>query len=46
MAMTLYPWRGEFTVGSIDSQIAIDTLSSSFNFKAAFRAHLCFQSGF
>ena len=30
--MTLYPWRGEFTVGSIDSQIAIDTLSSSFKF--------------
>jgi len=30
--MTLYPWRGEFTVGSKDSQIAIDTLSSSFNF--------------
>ncbi len=30
--MTLYPWRGEFTVGSKDSQIAIDTLSSSFDF--------------
>ena len=30
--MTLYPWRGEFTVGSKDSQIAIDTLSSSFKF--------------
>jgi len=28
----LYPWRGEFTVGSKDSQIAIDTLSSSFKF--------------
>ena len=28
----LYPWRGEFTVGSKDSQIAIDTLSSSFDF--------------
>ena len=32
MTMTLYPWRGEFTVGSKDSQIAIDTLSSSFKF--------------
>lgn len=28
----LYPWRGEFTVGSIDSQIAIDTLSSKLDF--------------
>ena len=27
-----YPWRGEFTVGSKDSQIAIDTLSSSYDF--------------
>lgn len=32
MAMTLYPWRGEFTIGSKNSQIAIDTLSSSFDF--------------
>ena len=30
--MTLYPWRGEFTVGSKDSQIAIDTLSSGIDF--------------
>ncbi len=30
--MTLYPWRGEFTIGSKDSQIAIDTLSSSYEF--------------
>ncbi len=30
--MTLYPWRGEFNVGSKDSQIAIDTLSSRFDF--------------
>ena len=28
----LYPWRGEFTVGSKESQIAIDTLSSKFDF--------------
>jgi tetrahydromethanopterin S-methyltransferase subunit A len=28
----LYPWRGEFTVGSENSQIAIDTLSSSLDF--------------
>ena len=28
----MYPWRGEFTIGSKDSQIAIDTLSSSFDF--------------
>ena len=28
----LYPWRGEFTIGSKNSQIAIDTLSSSFDF--------------
>ncbi len=28
----LYPWRGEFIIGSKDSQIAIDTLSSSFDF--------------
>ena len=27
-----YPWRGEFTVGSADSQIAIDTLSSKMDF--------------
>ena len=30
--MTLYPWRGEFTVGNKDSQIAIDTLASSLDF--------------
>lgn len=30
--MTLYPWRGEFTVGSADSQIAIDTLASKLDF--------------
>ena len=30
--MTMYPWRGEFTIGSKDSQIAIDTLSSSYEF--------------
>jgi len=29
--MSLYPWRGEFTVGNADSQIAIDTLSSKFD---------------
>lgn len=28
----MYPWRGEFTVGSPDSQIAIDTLSSRIDF--------------
>jgi tetrahydromethanopterin S-methyltransferase subunit A len=28
----MYPWRGEFTVGSEDSQIAIDTLSSRLDF--------------
>ncbi len=28
----MYPWRGEFTVGSADSQIAIDTLSSKLDF--------------
>ncbi|MFO7619296.1 MAG: tetrahydromethanopterin S-methyltransferase subunit A [Thermoplasmata archaeon] len=28
----MYPWRGEFTVGSPDSQIAIDTLSSRMDF--------------
>ena len=28
----LYPWRGEFTVGSEDSQIAIDTLSLRMDF--------------
>ena len=30
--MTLYPWRGEFTVGSGSSQIAIDTLASKLDF--------------
>jgi tetrahydromethanopterin S-methyltransferase subunit A len=30
--MTLYPWRGEFTVGSETSQIAIDTLASRLDF--------------
>lgn len=30
--MTLYPWRGEFTVGSIESQIAVDTLASKIDF--------------
>lgn len=30
--MTLYPWRGEFTVGSEASQIAIDTLASRLDF--------------
>jgi tetrahydromethanopterin S-methyltransferase subunit A len=28
----MYPWRGEFTVGSPDSQIAIDTLASRIDF--------------
>lgn len=28
----MYSWRGEFTVGSEDSQIAIDTLSSRLDF--------------
>jgi tetrahydromethanopterin S-methyltransferase subunit A len=28
----IYPWRGEFTVGSESSQIAIDTLSSRLDF--------------
>ncbi len=28
----MYPWRGEFTLGSQDSQIAIDTLSSKMDF--------------
>ncbi|MBA3045208.1 MAG: tetrahydromethanopterin S-methyltransferase subunit A [Candidatus Thermoplasmatota archaeon] len=28
----MYPWRGEFTIGSPNSQIAIDTLSSKMNF--------------
>jgi len=28
----MYPWRGEFTVGSMDSQVAIDTLSSKLDF--------------
>ena len=28
----LYPWRGEFTVGSEESQIAIDTLSLRMDF--------------
>ncbi len=28
----MYPWRGEFTVGSKDSQVAIDTLSSKLDF--------------
>jgi tetrahydromethanopterin S-methyltransferase subunit A len=30
--MTLYPWRGEFTVGSETSQIAVDTLASRLDF--------------
>ncbi|KYK25512.1 MAG: hypothetical protein AYK23_03535 [Candidatus Proteinoplasmatales archaeon SG8-5] len=30
--MTLYPWRGEFTVGSETSQVAIDTLASRLDF--------------
>jgi tetrahydromethanopterin S-methyltransferase subunit A len=30
--MTLYPWRGEFTVGSENSQIAVDTLASRIDF--------------
>lgn len=30
--MTLYPWRGEFTVGNEASQIAIDTLSNRMDF--------------
>jgi tetrahydromethanopterin S-methyltransferase subunit A len=30
----MYPWRGEFTVGSDASQIAIDTLSSRLDFPA------------
>ena len=28
----IYPWRGEFTVGSMESQIAVDTLSSKLDF--------------
>lgn len=28
----LYPWRGEFTVGSAKSQVAIDTLASRMDF--------------
>ena len=28
----MYPWRGKFTVGSAESQIAIDTLSSKMDF--------------
>lgn len=28
----MYPWRGEFTLGNQDSQVAIDTLSSRLDF--------------
>jgi tetrahydromethanopterin S-methyltransferase subunit A len=28
----MYPWRGEFTLGSQDSQVAVDTLSSRMDF--------------
>jgi tetrahydromethanopterin S-methyltransferase subunit A len=28
----MYPWRGEFTLGSQDSQVAIDTLASRMDF--------------
>ena len=30
----MYPWRGEFTLGDQNSQIAIDTLSSKIDFPA------------
>ncbi len=32
--MTMYPWRGEFTVGNPNSQVAIVTLGDTFDFPA------------